>query len=210
MTRGRGADCNGFTLLELLIAMVLLAVTVAMVISSVRVGLRSIHAGERKIVSLERLRASVRLFESHLLSGAWVRSTHAPAGEPQIQFVGDRNGMMLHSYHSLWGGARGIVSVSYQIIDDGNGKKSLILVESPRAVSAPREAMLFEGADDIAFAYASGGEDVSWMERWSEPERYPAKVRMTVKQQRSTTEVFVVIPIAATDAALFPGGGVRE
>lgn len=211
MTRGRGSDCNGFTLLELMIAMVLLAAAVAMVISSVRVGLRSIDAGERKIMSLERVRASVRLLESHLLSAAWVRSSHeVQAGEPQIQFTGDRDGMMLHSYHSLWGGSRGIVSVSYRIIDDGNGRKSLRLVESPRVVTAPREALLIADADDVAFAYASGGENVSWMERWPDPERFPARVRMTVKQQRSTTEVFVAIPIAATDPALFPGGAVRE
>lgn len=211
MTGCRGSDCEGFTLLELLIAMVLLAATVAMVISSVRVGLRSVDKGERMIVSLERVRASVRVFESHLLSAAWVRGAYdVQAGEPQIQFSGDRDGMILHSYHSLWGGSRGMVTVQYRITDDGDGRKSLRLVESPRAVAAPREALLFAHADDIAFAYAGGGEDVSWMERWSEPERFPARVRMTVKQQRSTTEVFVAIPVAATDPVLFPGGAVRE
>jgi len=191
---------GGFTLLELLVAMVLLAVVVGLVAASMRVGFRSVEAGDRIVLSQERIRSSVQVFESHLLSAMKVLpAKDAQAGELPVQFVGDSGSVAFKSYHSLWGGLKGPVSVVYRVADDGYGKKTLRLAESPLVIDAPRDVLLIDHADDITFDFFAKGltdETGKWVDQWSESDRFPVKVRITVKKDRRLITLVVAVPVA--------------
>ncbi|HMK43695.1 MAG TPA: prepilin-type N-terminal cleavage/methylation domain-containing protein, partial [Dissulfurispiraceae bacterium] len=53
----RTTKADGFTLLELLVAIALLAVVVVVIVQAMRLGMRAIESGDRKIAGLERTRA---------------------------------------------------------------------------------------------------------------------------------------------------------
>ena len=59
---------GGFTLLELMVSIVLVAMIVVILAASMRAGHRSLEGGERKVEWMERLRVSTRLIDSQLQS----------------------------------------------------------------------------------------------------------------------------------------------
>ncbi len=75
--------------------MVLLAVVVGLVAASMRVGFRSVEAGDRIVLSQERIRSSVQVFESHLLSAMKVLPQRMRGGELPVQFVGGKAVLLL-------------------------------------------------------------------------------------------------------------------
>jgi general secretion pathway protein J len=182
------SDRCGFTLLELLIAMALLAVVVVIVVSAMRLGFRSLEKGDRMVLSLERVRTSFSIIEAQLQSAfSLAPPRDAQAGEPMVQFRGDAGAVEFLSYHSLWGGTKGPVAVSYRVVDDGNGKKSLVISETPVGMDALREAVLMESADDILFEFYYRGptdEKGQWVERWEQEDQLPPKVRLSIRKDR--------------------------
>lgn len=206
----RSRNCSGFTLLELLIAMVLLAAIVGLVVSSMRIGFRSIDAGDRMVASLERMRASLQVVESHLRSAMKVRpAKDAQAGEKLVQFTGESGTMAFKSLHSLWGGTKGPVAVTYRVTDEGNGRKSLRLTESPVVIEVPREALLFHNVEAIGFEFFKKGatdETGAWVEQWEDTERFPERVRMTVKKDQRTIALVIGVPVAEKDPKVAAGG----
>ncbi len=65
---------SGFTLLEVLLSITIIAVLVAILMSVLRLGYRSVEAGERKMASLDRMRTSFNLIEAQLRSGFPLKS----------------------------------------------------------------------------------------------------------------------------------------
>src|SRR5512136_1554467 len=59
---------RGFTLLELMISITLIGIIAVIIAGAMRLGYRSVDAGERKIESLERMRVSLTLIDSQIQS----------------------------------------------------------------------------------------------------------------------------------------------
>ncbi|MDQ7785969.1 MAG: hypothetical protein RDU01_00005, partial [Thermodesulfovibrionales bacterium] len=58
----------GFTLLELTIAITLLALIIIIILGAMQIGIRSVESGEMKIESFERTRASMNILDSQIQS----------------------------------------------------------------------------------------------------------------------------------------------
>lgn len=202
---------SGFTLLELLIAMALLAVVVVIVVSAMRLSFRSIEKGDRMVLSLERVRTSLSIIEAQLQSAfSLAPPRDAQAGETMVQFRGDAGAVEFRSYHSLWGGTKGPVAVSYRVVDDGMGKKSLMISESPIALDAVREAILVESADDILFEFYYRGltdPQGQWVERWEQEDKLPPKVRLSVRKDRRL--MTLVAPLRLAPKEVTTSGAAR-
>ena len=193
---------DGFTLLELLVAITLLAVVVVVIVQAMRLGMRAIESGDRKIAGLERTRALLSVIEPQLQSAFMITASRdAQAGEQPVQFRGESGAVEFRSYQSLWGGAKGPVAVSYRVVDDEPGFKALRVSESPLAIDAANETLVIGHAQEIFFEFyyrTSTDETGQWVDQWKEPERLPSKVRLTVRQDQRTLSVIAPLRAAGS------------
>ena len=58
----------GFTLLELMISIVILGIMILILMGGLRLGYRSVEAGEKKMGTLERVRATMNLMDAQIQS----------------------------------------------------------------------------------------------------------------------------------------------
>ena len=118
---------SGFTLLELIISITLVAIIVLIVAGAASLGYRSFSSGEKKLNEIERLRASLIIIDAQIQSG--VPLTLEDGGVKQYYFVGEKDSLKFSTNHSIWGGQKGYVIVSYKVETDDQGKKRLIASE---------------------------------------------------------------------------------
>ncbi|MEN6624575.1 MAG: prepilin-type N-terminal cleavage/methylation domain-containing protein [Smithella sp.] len=114
---------TGFTLLELLISITLLTVIIVLMISAVRIGSRSMAAGEKKIDVQERFRSAVFLMDAQIQSQ--IPLTYQEEGKTKYYFKAGAKTLRFATNYSIWGGKRGYVIADYKIENDGSGKDIL-------------------------------------------------------------------------------------
>jgi prepilin-type N-terminal cleavage/methylation domain-containing protein len=188
---------KGFTLLELLISITLLATIVTIATGALRLGYRSISSGEKRMESMERFRSSLYIINAQILSGAPL--SFVQQGVKKVYFAGSSDFLRLATNYSIWGGQRGYVIVEYRIALENDGRKSLYASESMIGTEKQRETKLLQGLDGIYFEYfltdktqEQGGE---WVEQWSDTTKVPEKLRLNLIQGRK--EISMIIPMRA-------------
>lgn len=180
---------SGFTLLELLIALTLMGLVLALLYGGLRLGIRSWDAGEARAEAgndmrlvqefiRRRLRESVTVYRSDESYGR----VPVFAGEPEsIRFV---TPMLTHL------GLGGLYEVRLGVVeDDGIGR--LVMRWSPyRAEDLDEvggaERVLVEDVSTAQWAYFGAvavDEEPQWYERWPNPRERPRLVslRLTVR-----------------------------
>lgn len=187
---------RGFTLLELIISIVLIALIVVITSGGMRMSYRSVDKGERKIESLERYRTSLALIEAQIESAAPL--SFEEEAQKRYYFEGTANTMRLTTNYSIWGGQKGYVIVDYTIKSDNNGMKSLYASEGTIGAKNSRETLLLFGLNQIAFEYyfKDPTEDEGvWIEEWNDTTSLPLKVRLRLAE--GSSETALIIPMKA-------------
>lgn len=181
-------------MLELMISVTLIGIIVLIVAGAMRLGYRSVDAGERKIESLERMRASLTLIDSQIQSE--IPLTIDEDGSRKYYFKGDKGTLLFPTNHSLWGGQAGYVVVTYTAVPDAGGKQTLWISESIIGAANKNETKLFESLDEVSFQYFYKGptdEQGSWVDQWTDNTDIPEKVRVRFVQ--GARELSLVIPM---------------
>ena len=176
----KGTD-KGFTLLEVIIAITMVAAIIVVVAGAMRLGTRSIASGEKKIENLERFRASFTIVDAQVQSA--VPLTYDDLGNKRPYFEGGRDFLRMATNYSIWGGRRGYVVAEYRVQTDENGKAVLLAAESPVGAANKRTTTLFKGFDQIIFEYFSQeatDEAGKWVDQWADDTKTPLKVRLSV------------------------------
>jgi general secretion pathway protein J len=188
---------KGFTLLELLISITLVAAIVAIATGSLRLGYRSISSGEKKMESLERLRSSFYIINSQISSA--VPLFFDREGVKQVYFAGSEDFVRMATNYSIWGGQRGYVIVEYRVAVESNGTRSLYASENLVGTQKTRETKLLQGLNGINFEYylqdkteELGGR---WISQWSDTTMVPEKIRLRLIRGRK--EISLTIPMRA-------------
>ena len=184
---------HGFTLLELLIAMTLLVVIVVITMGAMRIGSRSIAAGEKRMEAQERLRTVLSIMDAQIQSQ--VPLTYEEGGNKKFYFRGDGKNLRLSTNYSIWGGRKGYVIVEYRVEADNTGKEILYAFEQIPGMEGQWNTRLIEG-NRISFDYFYQDpteEQGKWMERLSEGTVIPEKIRF--RMERKTGNVSLVIPV---------------
>lgn len=194
---------SGFTLLELMVSIVLVAIIVIILTASMRVGYRSLEGGEKKAESLERFRVSLRLIDSQLQSCLPI--TVKEEGLGRLVFIGSRDSMTFASNRSLFRGRKGYVIVSYRIETGSNGKRVLYLQENTVGIENRRETKLLDGFDNIRFEYyqvdaTKTGEGTDWSDELADGTNLPQKVKLHLEQ--GARKLFLTIPVRSKKTAL--------
>jgi len=192
----------GFTLLELIISITLVAIIVLIVAGAASLGYRSFSTGERKLNAIERLRASLIIIDAQIQSG--VPLTLEDGGVKQYYFVGEQDSLKFSTNHSIWGGQRGYVIANYRVEADNQGKRTLFASENKVGMENQKETKLLEGFNEITFDYFkqdSTEEEGEWVTQWVDEEMMPTKIRLNLV--RGSTSLAYIMPVRV-------GGAIGE
>lgn len=194
---------KGFTLLELMISITLLIIIVTIVGSAMRLGYRSVEAGEKKIESLERFRTARFIINSQVESEVPLKFDSD--GAQRSSFKGDRKWCQFATNYSIWDGHRGYVLVRYSVDNDDAGRQVLYASENVIGVDNARDVKLLDALDDISFGYFYkdiNGEG-KWVENWSDEMQAPDKIKFNFS---SGTKKYSFVISMRTSAALLQMG----
>ncbi len=192
---------KGFTLLELLIAMSLLVLIVAITMGAMSLASRSVEAGEKKMETAERIRTVTALLDAQIQSQ--MPLTYEKDGNKINYFQGDGTALRLATSHSVWGGRQGCLIVDYRIRVDGDGQKTLSVVEQTPGIEGMREALLFARASEISFEYFGSGtkdEKPYWQDQWSDEISLPQAVRLHLEY--GPKKILFLFPVRAEAATV--------
>ena len=206
----------GFTLIEVLLATVLLAAGLALGFATVRAAGASAQRGEAIAERNERIRAVSEflrrriggmqglVFELDPESGESRRF----AGEAEsMRFVADlpdylgRGGPHLHALGVARDGDGFALQVDFRMVLAGE------TIEGSRA--RPPEP-LADGLRSVEFAYRGPGKDgkpAPWLYEWEHPEALPAQVRVRIVDAQGAWPDLVVAPPAAGSYGVPPEAG---
>lgn len=207
---------SGFTLIEVLLATVLLAAGLALGFATVRAAGASAQRGEAIAERNERIRAVSEflrrriggmqglVFELDPESGESRRF----AGEAEsMRFVADlpdylgRGGPHLHALGVVRDGDGFALQVDFRMVLAGE------TIEGSRA--RPPEP-LADGLRSVEFAYRGPGKDgkpAPWLYEWEHPEALPAQVRVRIVDAQGAWPDLVVAPPAAGSYGVPPEAG---
>ena len=195
MASKKNSESNaGFTLLELIISITLVAIIVLIVAGAASLGYRSFNSGEKKLNAVERLRASLIIIDAQIQSG--VPLTLEDGGVKQYYFVGEQDSLKFSTNHSIWGGQRGYVIVNYRVETDEKGKRTLFASEYKVGMEIQKETKLLEGFNEITFDYFSQDvteEEGEWITQWVDEEMMPTKIKLKLVQ--GSTSLAYIIPV---------------
>jgi hypothetical protein len=183
----------------------MLVIIILIISGAMRLGFRSVTAGEKKVESLERLRTSLSIINAQIQSG--FPMTISDQGEKKYYFQGTGKSLQLSTNYSVWGGQRGYVIVNYRVERDASGKESLYASEHIVGMEASRETKLLDAFDEIRFDYSEaeltgeGGD--SWVEEWTDDTTIPSKIRLHLLS--GMKERSMIIPVRARGLS----GGIR-
>lgn len=185
---------KGFTLLELMISLVLLVIIIVILVGAMRLGFRSVDAGEKKIESLERIRASSNIIDAQIQS--LIPLTYDEEGERKYYFTGGKGSLQFSTNYSIWGGQKGYVIVTYRVSSEGNGKPVLYASENIVGIESSKETKLLDAFDALYFEYfyKDPTEEVgNWVEQWTDSSNIPEKIKLhLVTGER---DLSIIIPV---------------
>ena len=170
---------EGFTLLELIISIALIGIIVLIIIGAMRLAAKSIDSGEKRIESLERMRASFNIIDSQIQS--FTPLTYEEDAQTKYYFKGERESMQFSTNFSIWGGEKGYVITTYAVKMGENGKQVLYASENVVGMEGRRETKLFDTFEKMYFEYFSKDpteEKGKWVEQWTVTTGIPEKVRL--------------------------------
>ena len=207
---------SGFTLIEVLLATVLLAAGLALGFATVRAAGATAQRGEAIAERNERIRAVSEflrrriggmqglVFELDPESGESRRF----AGEAEsMRFVADlpdylgRGGPHLHALGVARDGDGFALQIDFRMVLAGE------TIEGSRA--RPPEP-LADGLRSVEFAYRGPGKDgkpAPWLYEWEHPEALPAQVRVRIVDAQGAWPDLVVAPPAAGSYGVPPEAG---
>lgn len=200
---------RGFTLIEVLLATVLLATALALAFATLRAATATAQRGEAIAQRSERMRA-VELFLRRRLTGARPiaftldQETGTPSrflGEPdRVRFVADlpdylgRGGPYLHDIRVVDGDSGKQLDVTFAMVLAG---------ETVEEQDERPPEQLVTRLESAQFRYRSldaDGRLGEWQEEWTQGDRLPLQVEITLRDQggRDWPPLIVALPLAGS------------
>ncbi len=199
--RSLRSGCDGFTLVELLIAIALFGLVLAGLYGGLRIATRASDAGEARARDNDELRAVMGFLRFEL--GQVVPLVFSDEGDEEVIFEGEPERLMFVARLPQHRGVEGNYQITLLVDEDR-------LVLRYRLAKADRQ-YLFESGDpgkevvlvpglaglELSY-YGKRGRSARFYSRWDDPERLPALVRMRLKPAgRGVIWPDLIVPIRA-------------
>lgn len=198
---------RGFTLLELLIALTITAMIVAIIFGALRIGIRAWEKGEKDVDIRQRQRIVLDLIKRQLastsVSDLWGRD------QQRVSLKGDDKSIEFVSHIPLTPGNRfGPVYVQYAVQREKEGDKEHLTFYEKNIASPDKKpgagypdegdfSELIPGMKSIVFEYLKDrpGEEASlWQKSWDPAvdKGVPRAVRVTLKENDEKAPIYVI------------------
>ena len=178
-TATRAALCRGFTLIELMLAITILAMVVGAIFSAFQVGISAWQGGERDIVFQQSMRATAELVFREI-SGTYAYEITPGTMDEHTSFsafFGSADSLMLVSSATLQNRIGGLSMIEIWVDDEqglmiGEAPALFTSSEEMRAVNLRNDAhaqVLSSWVKKITFRYFKREEDDDdgvWQEQW--------------------------------------------
>jgi len=186
---------RGFTLVELTIALVLLALMSAVMFGSLSFAGRSWDGGEAKAAQVSEMRQTQQFLRSQLASQYPLRARKVV--EYPLLFAGSVDEIRYAAALPSRVAAGGLYYFRLTVVRDGD-KSRLVqerVIADPDAIGDidfrdAERAVLAEGIDELKIGYfgrdrgAADADVATWRDRWDDKQRLPLLVRIDVKPQK--------------------------
>jgi general secretion pathway protein J len=193
----------GFTLLEVLASLVLLALLLVGVYSGIRTATHSVRSGTAAIERLDQIRSAQQFLRRELAQSLTQPISHTEHGEP-VYFVGSAHEMRYVAPLPGYLGKLGPQLQRLQLVDDGHGvwrlELSLALLppdgRPPQPLGEPQ--VLLDHISDGSFSYRGvdgQGAVLPWAAAWADGRRLPQLVRITLKSQGNVNWPQLDVPL---------------
>jgi general secretion pathway protein J len=189
------ASSRGFTLVELTIALVLMAAIAALLYGSLSLAARTWDGGEAKMQQVADLRTTQTYLRSQI--AAEYPQRMLKIAEFPLLFSGERDEMRYAAALPPRVAEGGVYYFRLAVVRDGD--RSLLVqermipdvnaLEPPEFRDAER-SILAEGIAELRIAYFGRPADAAdavapaWLDRWDDKQRLPMLVRIDVKPQK--------------------------
>ncbi|MCB2101832.1 MAG: prepilin-type N-terminal cleavage/methylation domain-containing protein, partial [Rhodobacterales bacterium] len=205
--RSRTSAQGGFTLLEVLVALTLLGVIMAVLFGGLRFGARAWVGGEERVETATEFRAAYRVLRD--LAGGSVPATWSRQGDPPAYlFRGAADRLVLATAHPLAAGRPGLHRYAFRV-ERRDGGPVLVLYQAPvnaedaedapDADARPEDGTVLIGpAADMAFAYFGAERPDTpgeWSDDWPHENNLPRLVRLTVTGRDGRDWPPLVLPL---------------
>jgi general secretion pathway protein J len=179
---------QGFTLIEVLLAMTLLSVMMTLLFASLKICAESWEKGEKKIFEVSETAGVVNFFQRHLVMAKplWNDFTQE---ERSFSFQGDRQSLQFVSSFPASAGRAGLQLFTVGWVNENrqNLIKVTIVPFYPVAEGddwLTEEETLIKGVADFSLAYfgtEEGETENRWLDQWLERDHLPKLVRIRIK-----------------------------
>ena len=198
---------KGFTLLELIIALTIVAVIVVIMFSALRIGIRAWEKGEKDVDIRQRQRIVLDLIKRQLastcVSDVWGRD------QQLVSLKGESKSIDFVSHIPMTPGNRfGPVYVKYAVKQEKEGdkeqlafyEKNVALLDKKTGAGNPDEgdfSELIPGMKSIVFEYLKErpGEEASiWQKSWDPAvdKGVPRAVRVTLRENDEKAPIYMI------------------
>jgi general secretion pathway protein J len=201
----RRAGQRGFTLLETIVAITLLALMLAVLSGSIRFAGQSRDAAASKIDSIDNMRIA-QDFLRQTLTQAHPKRWLKVIGRPFI-FRGERDELSMAAPLTARVGVGGLFLLKLSMVDAGKGKgKNLVMARAfpePDAQEMPdfssaETTVLAENLAELEFAYLGRDDpasDPTWRDDWKEGATMPEAVRVRIRPTQGSAWPELVVPL---------------
>jgi len=220
--RASSRHCRGFTLLEFLVALTILALMLGMTMNSLSFSVRTSNSVESSILATEQAHLAQRALRRQIQQAVpLMRSMET--GPDRLDFAGQSKALEFVAPLNGVGSYAGLHRVRFEIEDDtgldGDGGRIVMYyarnasVTEPGWTDAGGSALVMDGFASAEFEYSSkmAPAGVDWVREWRDPARLPGLVRVRVEYPEGSERIApdLVVAIRSTSRSRMSrrGGG---
>lgn len=206
---------SGFTLVELLVAIVLLGMISVALFGGIRFGARSWEAGHRRLEQINEVEVAQTVLRRLLGKAREVTLFDAARSRDAVSFSGHSDAVYFAAPLPAHRGIGGAYGFSLQVSNRFGGGDLVLAWRLQRPETPPAEAGEFEDQTvllsdirDVSFAYfgaPESGRTDDWQDVWDGTGGLPRLVRMTVEFEADDGRVWPALTIAPALASTVTG-----
>lgn len=203
---------GGFTLLEILVSVSLLAMLIALAYGSIRVATQGSRSGEALIERTEEMRSAQNFLRNQLSQMMASAYEYTPETGEEIRFHGERDAIQFVAPMPGYLSRGGAHVQRIELVDGPRGRQLQFTFaqlngwDQERGFSSEIEpVVLIDGIQEGAFAFRfvdEQGELSDWTEEWETPSQLPLMISLDLDFDRDDPRRWPLF----TTAALAAGG----